>query len=104
LKTPSRLFLTLIAIVIVLTNYRQFIAGFAGLEVAPAGTASVATPGQAYAANPNAPNITAANVSGTSPAASQAGGAGGSAPAGAFDPAAFLAQIEAGLGGFGGSV
>lgn len=50
LRTPSRWLLALVLIVIVLTNYRQLLAGFQGLGggAAPQPAAAVTTPAAAY--------------------------------------------------------
>ena len=96
LRTPSRLLLALVAVVVVLRNYQGFLDGFATLKTAgTGGTAAVPAPGQAYAANPASPVITAANVTGTTT------GATGTAVAAAqpFDPTGYLAQYQAILAG-----
>ena len=108
LKVPSRMLLALVLVVLVVTNYTRIFSGFSTLATSPpqagTGPASQPSPAAAYVANPANPQITSAEISGTSTgninAASQT--ATVTSPLGAFDPAAYLTAFEAGVGGFGG--
>jgi hypothetical protein len=113
----SRWLLALVMVVLVLMNYQRIIQGFqqlGGATGASSGTANP-TPATAYEQNPAAPQITQAEISGTTGQNAQTMtsqnlgniNAAGIAPAaaspfGALDPAAFLTAFEAGYGGFGG--
>jgi hypothetical protein len=99
MKASSRMLLALVAVVVVLRNYQAFISGFQSIGAPAPGSASVPTPGQAYAANPSAPVITASNVTGTT---AGAGTPGTNAPVNPFDPNAFLAAYQSASAGFGG--
>lgn len=120
MQTISRWLLALVFVVLIVKNYQQIINGFqeatCSADFGGGGTASqtAATPAQAYIANPNAPQITSNEITGTG---SVAAGASSSAaasvnaagiqpqvasPYGAFDPSLFLAEFAAGFGGFGG--
>jgi hypothetical protein len=121
----SRWLLALVLVVIVLKNYTQIIAGFQAFS--PSSGAQTAqqvqanpTPATAYAANPNNPQVTQAEISGTGTGTgatgqlAQGGAIAGNinalsqqpslatSPFGVFDPTSFLASFEAGFGGFGG--
>lgn len=105
MRPISRALLALVLVVIVLTNYKQFFAGFTNLTTSPpTGGPAVASPAQAYVADPNNPQITQGQITGTSQPANANAFAGPvvTSPFGAFDPAAFLSQFEQGIGGFGG--
>jgi hypothetical protein len=107
LKTPTRWLLALVLVVLVLKNYTNIFSGFTSLaQSPPTGTVAVPTPAQAYVANPAQPNITTAEVTGTSDTTQNVNAFAGpvtTSPFGAFDPAAFLTAFEQGVGGFGGA-
>lgn len=76
LRTPSRWLLGLVALIVLLTNYKQIVAGFttfAGSGGSSSGS-TAADPTAAYASSPAAPLPTAAQVGGD---ASSGGGAAG---------------------------
>lgn len=120
MQTISRWLLALVFAVVFLKNYAAIYAGFTNLIGAGGGgtTAASATPATAYAANPNAPQVTPAETTGTgqlvatgtASAGTQSGNVNTSgqpaqiaqAPFGSFDPSNYLAAFEAGFGGFGG--
>jgi hypothetical protein len=91
----SRWLLALVIIVLVLNNYQQFLSGITSLDTAAAPAPSVPTPASAYLANPQAPTITQAQVSGTGTVP----GAGISATQVA-NAAMSAYEAEAGFGGF----
>jgi hypothetical protein len=94
LQTLSRWLLALVLLVIVLTNYQKFFAGFTSLvQSPPTGGTAAPTPSAAYAANPANPQITQADVSGTSGNVNAVQTAAAS-PLGQFDPQALLANFE----------
>jgi hypothetical protein len=106
----SRWLLALVIVVIVLRNYSQFFQNLPQLSSLPAATPATPTPTAAYLANPTAPAITTADISGGATVSNAVPGSINAAsqiatvasPLGAYDPAAFLTQYEAGIGGFGG--
>lgn len=110
----SRMLLGLVLLVLFLSNYQQIFQGFQSVGSAgtSANTATNPDPAAAYIANPNAPSITQAEISGTAATSSaqtvniNAAGqvATTASPFGAFDPGNFLASFTAGFGGFGGIV
>jgi flagellar biosynthesis component FlhA len=107
MRTISRWLLALVLLVIVLKNYTKLFQGFTSLETPPAPSQAAASPASAYVANPAAPNITQAEITGTSNTVPGSINAAGIAPTvtnpqGAFSPQAFLAAYEAGTIGFGG--
>lgn len=96
MRTPSRILLTLVVLVVLLTNYRQILAGFKTFA-ASSGTAQGATPpnpATAFASSPNAPLPSPAAV----------GGSSSVAPATASSPAAIAGNVAGGMtgGGAGG--
>lgn len=123
MTTISRYLLALVFVVLALRNYQQILQGFQnatcsgaqgntlGGGLATGAGAGAATPAQAYIQNPNAPQITQAQISGTgavgtgtSSQASASINANAtppvvSSPYGAFDPTLFVAAVEAGFGG-----
>lgn len=103
MRTISRYLLALVLVVIVLKNYAALFKGFTSLETPPAPSQAATSPASAYVANPAAPNITQAEITGTSGSINAANVAPTvSNPQGAFNPQAFLAAFEAGTIGFGG--
>jgi hypothetical protein len=108
----SRWLLALVIVVLVLRNYQALFANAQTLAKLPAATPAQTTPTAAYLASPTAPNITTADISGGTSAGSSSTIAGSinaanqiatvTSPLGAYDPAAYLTQFEAGVGGFGG--
>jgi hypothetical protein len=119
----SRWLLALVFLVIFLKNYSAIYAGFQALGGAATATTTTAsaTPASAYTANPTNPQVTTNEVTGTGsvPGSTlvQGGAIAGNinaagqqiastlpapSPYGAFDPNNFLAEFEAGFGGFGG--
>lgn len=108
MQTISRWLLALVLVVLVLKNYQGILSGFQSLggsaATAPVQTAANPTPASAYIANPNNPQVTQAQISGTSGNVNAAGQPAqiAASPFGAFDPHQFLAAFEAGFGGFGG--
>lgn len=112
MREISRWLLALVIIVIVLRNYQAMLNGFTSLESLPAASTASATPAATVAASSGSP-VTTAEISGTSTTAIAANNVAGSInaagipptignPVGAFDPAAYLTEFEAGVGGFGG--
>ena len=61
----SRWLLALVIVTLVLKNYQQFLTGITSLETPPQAAQAVTSPASAYVANPSAPNITTAEVTGT---------------------------------------
>lgn len=123
MQTISRYLLALVFVVLIVRNYQQIIQGFqnatcsgANLNANAQGSASASaqTPATAYIANPNAPQITSNEITGTGSVAAGASSSAAasinaagiapqvSSPYGAFDPSMFLAEFAAGFGGFGG--
>ena len=111
----SRMLLGLVLLVLVLSNYTNLISGFQALGSGQSGQAQQPNPdpSSAYIANPNAPQITNAEVYGTGSGSSSAQAVNINAAAqqpiyssqyGAYDPGQFLASFAAGFGGFGGIV
>lgn len=110
----SKMLLGLVMLVLVLSNWTQILAGFQALQQGGAAATPGATnpdPTAAYLANPNNPQITQAEISGTAASSSSAQlvnvNAAAQQPAvtspyGAFDPNQFVAEFAAGFGGFGG--
>ncbi len=106
LRVISRWLLALVLVVIVLKNYTQLFQGFTALKTPPAPIQAAASPASQYVANPANPQITAANITGSSTTAASINSvqpASVASPLGAFDPAAFLTAFETGIGGFGGA-
>jgi hypothetical protein len=101
MRTISRWLLALVLVVLVLRNYSKLFAGFKSLsQTTPVASNAPTTPAQAYVANPNAPNITTAQITGTSGninAAAQPTTT--KSPLGQFDPSSYLASVESGFGG-----
>jgi hypothetical protein len=97
LKTPSRILLGLVALVIVLTNYRQVVAGFQ--KFASSGGrqegSDAPDPATAYASSPKAPQPTAAQVEGTA-----GGGPANAATATSGGPLGIAGGLAGGI--FGG--
>lgn len=110
MQAVSRWLLALVLVVIVLKNYAAALAGFQSLgssATSPAqSTSGNPTPSAAYLANPNNPQITQGEISGSGSGTVGANAAGqgqvAASPFGPFDPNQFLAAFEAGFGGFGG--
>jgi hypothetical protein len=98
MKTPSRWLLGLIVLVVVLTNYKQMLAGFTGFASSGAGaTASgqaAADPATQFASSPSGPLPTAGQVAGTA-----GGAASGAAGAGSADPAGAAQQVAGQVAG-----
>jgi hypothetical protein len=95
LQTISRWLLALILLVIVLTNYTKFFAGFTNLvQSPPTGGTAAATPSAAYAANPSNPQITQADVTGTTSGNVNAVQTATASPLGQFDPQTLLTNFE----------
>jgi hypothetical protein len=101
MRQVSRWLLALVLVVIVLRNYQALLNGVAGLKSTPAASAAAPSPASAYVANPTNPQITQADVSGSSNI-NAVQTATMTSPFGAFDPAAFMTAFEQGVGGFGG--
>jgi hypothetical protein len=98
MRPISRWLLALVIVVIVLTNYQRALAGLTSLvRSPPAGGPAATSPSQAYVDSPTNPNITPQQIAGATGGATTI-----STPLGAFDPAAFIAAVEQGIGGFGG--
>jgi hypothetical protein len=109
MKVPSRWLLALVLVVIFLVNYVNVYKGFTSLVTSPPQPSTATqTPAQAYVASPTNPQISQAEITGTSANAGNINAAGQvttvTSPLGAFDPAAYLTAFEAGVGGFGGIV
>jgi hypothetical protein len=113
MREISRWLLALVIVVIVLKNYQAILTGFTSLESLPAASTAAATPAATVTASSGSP-VTSAEITGTSTTAIAANNVAGSInaagipptianPVGAFDPAAFLTEFEAGIGGFGGA-
>ena len=107
MQTISRWLLALVIVAIVLSNknWQTFFTNVQTISSLPAASTASATPAAAYVASPTNPQITQADVSGTSStgninAANVA--ATVTSPLGAYDPAAYLTAFEQGIGGFGG--
>src|SRR5262245_22093351 len=116
LKTPSRILLGLVAVVVILTNYKQVLAGFQQFAASggkPTGS-DAPDPATAYGSSPAAPQPTAAQVTGeagsgpTNAATASSGGplgiAGGLAGGifgGLGDASGTIANLGS-VGGFGG--
>lgn len=92
LQTPSRILLALVAVVIVVTQYKAILAGFTSFASSGGGSAgsAAANPVTGYAANPSG-----STAAGSTPSATQISGTGAatSATAGAALANAGLAPI-----------
>jgi hypothetical protein len=96
LRTPSRWLLALVAVVLLLTNYQQFIAGFESFAAqgsAPATPIPSNPPTQGFSSNPQstagpAPSAIAGNAPDATSAAPSA-----AAALNPYDPAAYLAAF-----------
>jgi hypothetical protein len=94
MQTLSRWLLGLVLLVIVLANYSRFFTGFTNLvQSPPTGGTAAPTPSAAYAANPIAPQITQADVTGTTTGNVSAVQTASAAPVSPFDPQALLANF-----------
>ena len=105
LRTTSRWLLALVLVVLVLTNYSKFFAAFTNLaQATPAGGTANPTPAQAYVANPSAPQITTAEISGTGGASADPTATAVAQATSVLDPQHYLAPFTTDLAsmGFGG--
>ena len=107
MQTISRWLLALVIVAIVLSNknWQTFFTNVQTISSLPAASTASATPAAAYVASPTTP-ATQAQISGSSSNTGNINAVAQTAtvtsPLGAFDPAAYLTQFEAGIGGFGG--
>lgn len=102
-KIPDRYLLALVIVVIVLTNYRQILAGFTSLSTSPPVASTAApTPGAVVGTTPGAA-VTGAEISGTGtvPANASATAVGKVSSLMSFEPQQFLTAFEQGAGGSG---
>jgi hypothetical protein len=102
MRTISRWLLALVLLVIVLKNATRLFQGFTSLETPPAPSQAAASPAAAYVANPANPQITQAEITGTSNINAASVAPTVTNPTGAFNPQALLAAFEQGTIGFGG--
>jgi hypothetical protein len=111
LRIPARWLLALVILVIVLRNYQAVLDGFTSLRTLPGASTAPVSPAQAYVANPTSPNITPAEITGTTGGTTGGGTAGGTAgninalASGTVtnplaSPATYLQAYESGFGGF----
>jgi hypothetical protein len=110
LKTPSRILLGLVAVVIVLTNYKQIVGGFqkfAGSGGKQEGS-DAPDPATAFPSSPKGALPTAAEVQGTASTGSGQAASTGSSGADASNPLAIAGglagSIVGGLGGNAGTI
>jgi hypothetical protein len=106
MRSPSRWLLGLVMLVLVLRNYTNIFAGFKNAAAgSSAVTQSQTTPAAAYVANPSAPVITTAQISGTTTGNVNAATAPVAQTAfNPLSPASYLAPFTTDLSsmGFGG--
>lgn len=108
MRTLSRWMTGLVLVVIVLANWQAFqqLASNVSSGVLPTGATGTPapTPAAAIVANPAAPSVTLADITGSSSYANSINAANQIplVPQSMFDPSAFLAEFESGVGGFGG--
>lgn len=112
LQVPSRWLLGLVLGVLFLANYKNALTGFTDIASgASASSSTLATnpsPAALYVANPSAPQITQASITGTTAGASGVGSpvnvstiqqAAVSSPFGQYDPTQYLTSFLAGAAG-----
>jgi hypothetical protein len=104
IRTPSRWLLALVLVALAVSNYQTILSGFASVAgsstSAQSGGGNV-SPATSYAANPNSPNITTAQVYGTGNVNASSQTASVTSPFGSYDPGAYLTAFET-HAGFGG--